>query len=152
MWLWNEKENFSFDDGCRVGEFAPFETEAQFAPLAENLALQAAGEIRRYRLLYPSVGSAAERLAGMTPKGFWTTFDAAVACGLAGRSSEAKRLFEEVVRTDERQDWALAAVSLAREYMSAVDDLPGFRSRIEDVVRRTRRLQRLDEIVDVRFD
>lgn len=152
MWLWNEKEYYSFDDGCRGGRFVPFETESQFAPLAENLALQAAGEVCRYRLLYPSVGAAAERLAGMTPKGLWTTFHAAVACGLAGRSADAKRLFEEVMRTDERQDWAQIVVASAREYTSVVDDVPGFRNRIEDVVRRTRRLQRLDEIADVRFD
>ncbi len=49
MWLWFEKDYFSFDYGSRVEDFAPYEDEAQFAPLAGNLAHRAAGEVVRLR-------------------------------------------------------------------------------------------------------
>jgi hypothetical protein len=143
MWLWVEKEYVSFDYGSRVEDFARFEDEAQFAPLAEGLARRAADEVGRLRTLFPSVHSAAEHLAAESPRGFWDTFHAGVASGLVGDPTRARGYFDEVAGTDDRQDWAQAAASLAREYSLAVGDLPGFRRRIEEVIRRARGLLRL---------
>ena len=61
MWLWFEKDYFSFDYGYRIGRFVPFKDEAQFAPLAENLARRAADEVGHYRSLFTSVHSAAQQ-------------------------------------------------------------------------------------------
>jgi hypothetical protein len=150
MWLWYEKDYFSFDDGYRVEGFAPFEDEAQFSRVAEGLARRAAEEVRRYRSLYPSVHAAALHLAAKS-HGFWSTFHTAVACGLSHNKVDAMRFFEEVAGTDDDRDWAQAAACLAREYATELEDPAGFRHRIREVVLRTRRLLRLEEMADIRF-
>lgn len=81
MWLWCERDYFSFDDGHRVEGFTAFEDEAQFSPVAESLARRAAEEVKRYRSRYPSVHAAAHHLAARS-QGFRSNFHAAVACGL----------------------------------------------------------------------
>ncbi len=149
MWLWFEKEYLSFDYGSRVENFAPYQDEAQFAPLAENLARRAAEEVARLRSHFTSVRAAAQQLAARSPMGFWDSFNAAIACGLAGETAQARRFFGEVAGTDGQQDWAQAAASLAREYSLAIEDLSGFRRRIEEVIRRTRELLRLPEVANI---
>jgi hypothetical protein len=154
MWLWFEKDYFSFDcnSDYRVEKFAPYEDEAQFAPLAENLALRAAEEVARLRLLFPSVQAAARKLAAKSPKGFWDSFHAGVACGLAGEKAQARRFFGEVADTDDEHDWAQAAAALAREYSLAIQALSEFRLRIEAVIRRARELLRLPAVADVELE
>jgi hypothetical protein len=152
MWLWVEKDYFSFDEGCRVEGFAHFEDETQFARQAEHLAQRAADEVRRYQALYPCMLSAARHLASKSPKGFWDFFHAGVACGLVGESAQAKQFLGQVAGTSEQTDWAQAAASLAREYSLALEDLPGFRRRIEDVIHRARNLLRLEAIGDIGLD
>ena len=144
MWLWSEKGYFSFDDGHRVEEFVRFQDEAQFAPAAEHLARRAADEVQGYRTRYPSVLAAARYLAAKSPRSFWDSFHAGVACGLAGEADQAKRFLGEVTGTDDCRDWVQAAALLAREYSSAVEDVPGFRRRIEGVIGRARELLHLD--------
>jgi len=152
MWLWFEKDYFSFDDGYRVEGLASFENEAQFTPVAENLAQRAADEVRRYRALYPSVLSAARRLAAKSPRGFWDSFHAGVACGLAGDSAPAKQFLDEVAGTDDQRDWAQAAATIAREYSLAVEDSARFRRRIEEIIRRARELLRLEQVASIVLD
>ncbi len=152
MWLWSEKDYFSFDYGSRVENFAPYKDEAQFAPIAENLAQRAAEEVARLRSRFISVQSAAEQLASKSPMGFWDNFHAGVACGLAGDTTQARRFFGEVAGTDDQRDWAQAAASLAREYSIALEDIPGFRVRIETVIRRARELLRLPKVADIVLD
>ncbi|MBN8927928.1 MAG: hypothetical protein J0H19_15045 [Rhodospirillales bacterium] len=152
MWLWFEKDYFSFDYGSRVEDFAPYEDEAQFAPLAGDLADRAAGEVARLRSHFPSVTATAQQLAAKSPMGFWDRFNAGVACALAGDTAAARRFLGEVAGTDDRRDWAQAAASLAREYSLAVADVAGFRRRIEVVVHRARELLRLPGVTNLALD
>ena len=146
--------HFSFDcnSDYRIEKFALYEDEAQFAPLAENLARRAAEEVARLRSLFPSVQATARHLAAKSPKGFWGNFHAGVACGLAGKTAQARRFFREFAATDEQQDWAIAAAALAREYSLAIPALPEFRLRIEAVIRRARELLRLPAVADVELE
>jgi hypothetical protein len=148
MWLWLEKEYLSFDYKFHIEDFAHFENETQFAPLAENLARRAADEVRRLSL-FSSVHSAARHLAAKSPRGFWDTFHAGIACGLVGESVQAADFFGEVASTDDQRDWVQAAASLAREYSRALVDVRGFRVRIVDVIGRTRHLLRLPQVADI---
>jgi len=149
MWLWFEKDYFSINHGYRVENFATFQDETQFAPLAENLAIRAAEEVARLRSLFPSVHSAARQLAAKPLMGFWDCFHAGVACGLSGDTAQAGRFFDKVAGTDDKQDWVQVVVSLAREYSRALTDLPAFRRRIEGVIRRAREMLRLPQIAAV---
>jgi hypothetical protein len=152
MWLWFEKDYFSFDYGSRVESFSSFEDEAQFAPLAENLARRAAEEVIRLRSLIPSVQFAAQQLSAEPPMVLWQYFHAGVACGLAGDTTRAHRFFGEVANNDYHTEWAQVAASLAREHAQVIQDLPGFRSRIESIIHRTRDLLRLPKVADVGLD
>jgi hypothetical protein len=55
MWLWEEKDYFSYDYGQEIEGCIRFEDEAQFAPLADRLAQRAADEVCRLRALFRSV-------------------------------------------------------------------------------------------------
>src|SRR5262249_37205348 len=123
-----------------------FEDEAQFAPLAEGLARRAADEVRRLRTLFPSVPSAAEHLAARSPRGFWDTFHAGVASGLAGDPARGRGYFDEVACTDDWRDWPRPRRRSHGTTPGGVGDLPAFRHRIEGVLRRARGLLRLPEI------
>ena len=68
--------------------------------------------------------------------GFWDSFHAGVAGGLAGNTAQAHRFFGEIAGTDDQRDWAQAAAALAREYSLALEALPDFRLRIDAVIRR----------------
>jgi hypothetical protein len=151
MWLWLEKDYYSFDDGCRVEDFARFEDESRFSQIAKTLAFRAAEEVRRFRSAYPSIHAVAGSLAAKSPVTFWNSFHAGVACGLSGNLTDARRLFEEVAATDDREEWAQAAVSLARDYSASLSDLSAFRQRIKEVVARTRGLLRLGEVDQIEF-
>jgi hypothetical protein len=152
MWLWLEKDYFSFDYGYRVEDFAQFEDDAQFASIAENLAQRAAEEVGRLRSLFTSLRSTAGHLAAKSPRGFWDSFHAGVGCGLVGELDEARRFFGDVVNTDDVRDWAQAAALLAREYSAALADVAGFRARIASVIHRTRDLMKLPEVKDIVLD
>ena len=152
MWLWQEKDYFSFDDGCRVAGFSAFIDEAQFAPIADNLSRRAAEEVGRYRLRYPSIDDTAQLLAARSPMGFWDTFHAAMACGLSGNVVAARRFFEEVAATDDPRNWAQVAAALAREYSQELSDLAGFRDRIKEVIFRERCLLKLGDLTDIEFE
>jgi hypothetical protein len=148
MWLWREQDYESFDytypdSSVRHGTFTRFESESQFTPLAKDLARQAAGEVEHYRSLFPSVHSVARHLAQKSPKQIWDNYHAGIACALAGNVIDACRFFEEVASNDHPVEWAQSLAAIAREYISAVGDLPAFRSRIKEVVLRTRELLKL---------
>ncbi|WP_157469532.1 hypothetical protein [Gemmata sp. SH-PL17] len=155
MWLWCEKDYLSFDYKSSPGydsqpnDFIAFENEEQFTPLAEKLALRAADEVRHYRSLFPSVHSAAQHLAAKSPMGFWDAFHAGVACGLAGDAVQANHFFAKVAETKEQRDWIQVAVALAQEHCRALEDLAGFRHRIEASIRRARSQLQFPEIDDI---
>jgi hypothetical protein len=50
MWLWHEKDYFSFDFGSRIARFVRYSDERQFMPEAMKLATQA----REETLLFPT--------------------------------------------------------------------------------------------------
>jgi len=152
MWLWYEKEYFSFDYGSRVENFVQYKGDEQFAPLADNLVCRAAEAVARLRSRFPSVKAAAQQLATTTPMGFWDLFHAGVACGLAGETTKARQFFAEVGRSDHQQDWAQAITSLARAYSVLIDDLPRFRTKVEQVVRRARERLRLPSLAKLLLD
>lgn len=149
MWLWFEKDYFSFDYGSRIESFAKYEDKATFAPLAENLARRAAAEVVGLRSRFSSVKAAASVLAAKSPMGLWDSFHAGVASGLVGNVARATRFFRDVASTNDQRDWAQAAASLARDYSQALEDVPGFRLRIESVICRTRESLRLPTFKDI---
>jgi hypothetical protein len=147
MWLWGEKDHFSFDEGHRVEDFATFKDPKQFAEAAARMAERAATELQRYRGLFGSVGDVADFLVRKRDKGFWQTFDAAIACALAGLGREADGFFAEVAKEDEdRRDWVIEARQSARRLRTLAQDRTAFRDAMAEMIKRTRARLKLPEV------
>jgi hypothetical protein len=106
-WLWNPKEDLSFDVGGRVDlpggkEYFRYRDEAQFAPLARKLALIAATQVHRYRTRFPTIESAATTLRQATD--LLGSLDAAIALGLEGDEYEARTMFARYIDWFESDD------------------------------------------------
>jgi hypothetical protein len=124
-----------------------YETDAQFAPLAAELADRAATELHAWREGFPSLRSWAAYLDGAAEDGgLWREYDAAVASGLAGDAARARhwfdRVFDHPVRAalypDPDQDDVVQAQRLATGLTAALDDGAAFRAAVGERVAATR--------------
>jgi hypothetical protein len=142
-WLWVEKDYLSFDEGYRVEGFTEFKNINQFSAVAAALADRAATEMKRYRLLFQSVQMVSDYYIGKNPNGFWPSFHAAMACGIAGRVSAAHSFFVRVIETEDDRDWVFAARAEAKRLDSVVTDTEAFRKIVIEKVARARQLLKL---------
>lgn len=145
MWLWQEKDYFSFDEGDRVGDLHPFENPDQFQEVATTMAAQAATNVERYRSMFQTVRQVADYYIERKPTNFWKSFNAAVACGVVGKISDADRFFAQVLQVNEDVEWIKAAQTKATYWMSIVHDTEPFRQTVHDTVIRTRKMLKLPE-------
>jgi hypothetical protein len=108
VWLWLGflVEHRLYDYGDRINGFIQFEDAAQFAPLVDTLAHEAAAEVTRLRTKFQSLGATARELIVEAPDKSWLLFHAAVAAGLVGDIPKARDLLkrlEEHPRVPERE-------------------------------------------------
>jgi hypothetical protein len=151
-WLWRVKDHVSFDEGSRVRPFCGFRDEQQFGPVAEQMAQSAADEIKRYRSLFPKVSSVCTYYQQHRPSGFWPTFNAAIACALAGQPEEAQRFFRSVIaEQDDNREWVLTAQNDAKKLSALVPQTEHFRQTIVERIQQTRKLQGLPQVSGVYF-
>ena len=143
MWLWREKDYFSFDEGYRVENFVGFKNPDQFATSAENMARRAATEVERYRSLFSNVSDVANHYMNSTSTEFWRSFHGAVACGAVGQHTVSRQLFEQVLRWREDLDWVKSVQAEAAALHSVLDNIEEFHRIVWDKVNRTRQLLKL---------
>lgn len=157
--LWNLRERPARNVSVRVRErgrlldqdgdelACDYESDAQFAPLAAELADRAATELHAWREGFPSLRSWAAYLgAAAEDGGLWREYDAAVAIGLTGDANRAQRWFDRVfdhpvrpaLYPDPDQDDVVTAQRLADGLMAAVGDPAAFRSAVAERVAATR--------------
>lgn len=147
-WLWSNTGHLSFDHGGRAGGFAEgFDT--QFEAAVRTLAEAAAEEARRLANVIRSILETADLLkaAEMSlpdrSRGSWSAYHAAMAAGLAGRSSDATALFKAVM--DDR-------VKVAADPMAPLTNDPdGFRHKAEALIAKQRRMLGLDALTHPLF-
>lgn len=94
MWLWRARKGFAFHVGYRIADFAPFYSSEQFAPVAAELATQAAREVQRRREQFKTLHEIYRYLVDNTAESNWHIFHAAIAAGLVGDIDTAHRLFQ----------------------------------------------------------
>jgi hypothetical protein len=126
----------------------PYESDAQFAPLAAQLADRAAVEVHAWREGFPSLRSWAAYLDGAAADGggLWREYDAAVANGLAGDAALARHWFERVfdhpvrpeLYPDPDQDDVVGVQRLAAALAATLDDPAAFRAAVAERVAATR--------------
>ena len=125
----------------------PYETDAQFAPLAAGLAGRAAVEVHAWREGFPSLRSWAAYLDGAAEEGgLWREYDAAVATALAGDRRRARhwvdRVFDHPIRPelypDPDQDDVVDVQRLATALTARLEDPEAFRAAVAERVAATR--------------
>ena len=146
-WLWNPKDYLSFNYGHRVhfddgSQYVEYESDEQFAPLAEKLATAAAEKVLHYRQLFPTVAASAAVLS----LGERAWIHAAIALGLNRDSQEARVMFARHIEQRPGGD-----SDRARSLNGLLDDSESFGNQIREDVIEGRRLLGLDTSVDLPF-
>jgi hypothetical protein len=148
MWLWNIKSWISFDEGqYRVHDFEPFQNEAQFERIAENLALKAKHYVLQQKTAFSSIQAVSEHYVQHDPVRGWKAFNAAVAHGICGRIDAALDLLMRFSSNlDESIEWQHLAKQDAHSLASIVHDRERFEHVITDRVVQTRQLRKLPQV------
>jgi hypothetical protein len=142
--LWYFKDYLSFDYGDRESPFVDFTgNEDEFPEQMSRLAGHAAEKALEYRKLFADYLAAAEVLCHSAADDVgWPAFDAAVACALVGRMSEARRLFGQILnfpnQLDFETDWEVTVKPRCAQLLGMLSDTAAFRREIEETIARTR--------------
>ncbi|MFG2918915.1 hypothetical protein ACGF0D_39285 [Kitasatospora sp. NPDC048298] len=132
MWLWQDSDHVEFHVGGRQAGHESFEDEAQFMPLAMDLARVAADEIIEYRDRFASLESTAQYLAARPARrgNPWDNYHAGLAAGLVGDSHTAHdrlgRAAQQLSGTD--IPWMVQAHRAALQLRDMADDTEALRS------------------------
>lgn len=129
-WLWYEKDFLSFDDGYRVEQFTPFESEQQFADAAMALAARAANEVGSLRARFGSLADIATHLKQTNFSSIWNNYHAAVAATLTGDLAHAAQRFAAIAADNHAAAWAVEL----RQRAAALERLAGDPARFQEAV------------------
>jgi hypothetical protein len=158
MWLWHEKDYFTFDFGNdvggRIGHFVEYVDEKQFTPEMIRLASLAKAEVLRLRSEIVSIHDVARYLPGEARRNEnrWTELDAAIALGYAGKTSRARWLFDRIERRKPAQEWERLVQEKARGFAETLDRQDDFQRYVKEAIRRTRKLLKLPEKAELDID
>jgi hypothetical protein len=158
MWLWHEKDYFSFDSGndagCRIAKFVEYVDEKQFRPEAVKLAFAAKEEVLRLRSLFGSIHRVARYLPGQAKRdeNGWTESAAAIALGYVGETFRAHRLFKRIERRKPVQEWERLLQQAALGFAATLDRPPDFQRNVKETILRTRKLLKLPERMELNID
>ena len=146
MWLWHEKDYFSFDLFERLSTFVSYKSNDQFAKESARLTGLAAEKICEYREMFPDVDAAAGYLTDrVRAQNFWDLFYASVACGYSGNITAAHNYFDKLKQDAAERDWERSLQARGAELDSIVDDCDKFRKQINQTILATRRLLKLSD-------
>jgi tetratricopeptide (TPR) repeat protein len=151
MWLWYEKDHFSFDAGDhRIERFVKYVDQAQFALEAGRLAGTALTEAIKLRERFASIPLTAGYLLRHTADGNpWTFLHAGVALGCMGRVYRARACFKKIERLKTEFEWQSELQDKARQFGAALGDRTEFLERVRATIVRTRRLLGLPQRHDL---
>jgi hypothetical protein len=146
MWLWNEKDYFSFDVGYRVDHHVRYESDDQFESESLRLARLAADEVVKYRRMFPTIDSAASYLREhANPSNQWSLFNTAVACGYVGDTAASSRYFKKLIQQNADFPWEKKLRQRCAQLANEVRDNQAFARIIEGSIARTRQLLKLPQ-------
>lgn len=100
-WLWSSEDHISFDFGDRVGGFAEYSSDDDFAEAMHNHCLIAVQEVQRHRSMFADLRSTADVLLAEVRASRhhgWTTYHAGIVAGLLGETELAWEMFDCVLR------------------------------------------------------
>ena len=158
MWLWHEKDHFTFDFGhdvgCRIASFVGYVDEKQFTPEAIRLAYLAKDEVLKLRSKLVSIHDAARYLPSKAARddSTWSKLSAAIALGYVGRTFRARWLFKSIERKKPVGDWELRLRDSARGFAETLDSSDDFQRYVKERILRTRKLLKLPERTELDID
>jgi len=145
-WLWGMTPALTFDYGFhRVGAFAKFNDADTFRQNVAAMARAAAQSVERHRAIFVSLPATAEHLVGREPTetdlGGWDAFHAGVACGLIQNDGTARRMFDRMSASDDRNlDWVKERRSKAERLVAVLGDRTAFRREVQTLLDAQRNL------------
>nr|WP_298123028.1 hypothetical protein [uncultured Pseudoxanthomonas sp.] len=146
-WLWYEKDYVSFDAGeYRVESFQPYESDEQFAAVAQALVERAAKEVVDLRRRFPSPSRVQDWLTREAPRTLWNHYHLAVSAGLAGDVDQSKRSFAEVKSCPDEWPWVIELKRRSAELEKFLLSDSGFKDEVMNTVVRTRALLKLSAL------
>jgi len=152
MWLWNERDYFSFDVGHRARGFVAYENEAQFQPEIARQAIAARERVLEFRKQFPSIDGIAQFLKkNAKERNPHQLLDAAIALVYVGKVKDSRAVFAKIFSQKPTYDWEKDVQNRARQLEELLNDPAAFRKRIEQAVLTTRKLLKLPERADVRI-
>jgi hypothetical protein len=155
MWLWHEKDHFTFDfgndAGCRIGSFVGYLDEKQFTAEATKLASLAKAETLRLRSKFVSIHDAARSLPAKARRDDspWTELSAAIALGYVGKTLRARRLFKSIERKRPIHKWEYELRERALGFAETLERPNDFQRYVKEAISRTRKLLKLPEITEL---
>jgi hypothetical protein len=157
MWLWHEKDYFTFDAGndeCRIAKFVEYVDEKQFRPEVIQLASAAKAETLRLRSKFASIHDAARYLPGQARRDDnpWTELAAAIALGYVGKTFRARWLFKRIERRKPVHEWEVRLKERTRGLAETLDRPDDFRRNVKETILRTRKLLKLPERTELDID
>ncbi|MFD2685522.1 hypothetical protein ACFS5L_11845 [Streptomyces phyllanthi] len=148
MWLWDNTDHVAFHTGGREAGHEPFRSEAQFQPLAMDLARLAADRVTEYRERFSSLRNAARHLTA-TParRGHpWDDHHAGITAGLTGDVPTARDRLTRAARQLAAEDipWMVDAHRATLRLRDLVDDTGALRSWAAEQIASCRHKLRLE--------
>jgi hypothetical protein len=136
-WLWGLTPDLTFDYGFhRVGSFAELNDTGAFSENVAGMARAAAQSAERHRALFISLPATAALLVKdehtqADPSG-WGAFHAGVVCGLIRDEETARRMFDRVHSSDDRDiDWVNERWLEVERLMAVLGDHLVFRAEVQ---------------------
>ncbi|MEH0937751.1 hypothetical protein [Micromonospora psammae] len=166
MWLWHERDHWSFDDGGRIywrndaafvaqppiGEtgwtsFLDFVNAQQFTRDTDTLAGIAAQRVEELRAQYPDPAATARQLAsrktGRDESSWWHAYHTGIAATLAGDLDAARQAFHRITVGNLDPNWAHDLAQRAGHLADLANDPPTLRQRVIEIIHATRRRLKL---------
>ncbi|WP_146604008.1 hypothetical protein [Micromonospora deserti] len=166
MWLWHERDYWSFDDGDRIywrndaafvtqppiGEagwtsFLNFINAEQFTRDITMVTGIAAQRVEQLRSQFADPAATAQQLASRTTRHgespWWHAYHTGSAAALAGDPDTARQAFHRITVGNLDPDWAHDLAQHARQLADLADNPPALQQRVIDVIHATRQRLKL---------
>ena len=143
-WLWYPRKSFSFDYGGRIGEFVPYENEAQFKLALTDLTQCAVEEISHLRKRFRSMLEMTDHLTTFAgSRNFWPVYHAAVASGLVGNAGQSDALFQKIENAHVEYEWQSDLQSISGRLADCLLDPTSYSQAVLDLIEQCRALRGL---------
>lgn len=150
--LWTQDDHLSFDLGHRIDEFEGYESDEQFAEVADRYARRALAELKALDAKLPHPGAAAHALPKRTNGVLPVRLNRAISHALEGETIEAAKLFDSLTTRPKANDWEQQLVTYCTELLGWLNEPELFRRHIAKVIAEHRRVLGLpanSELVDL---